>query len=62
MNLKKVVPRAGRRHFHEVQTDRAATTRWDGQGVKQARGAAVLRLDALACRAGANEGVDVGDQ
>jgi hypothetical protein len=33
MNLEEIVTRVGRRHFHEVQPNRAPTARGDGQGV-----------------------------
>ena len=59
MNLKEVVTRVGRRHFHEVQPNRAPTARGDGQGVQETRWASVFGFDALAGRASADEGVHV---
>ena len=60
MNLEEVVTRVGRRDFHEVQPNCVPTARGDGAGVQETRGVSVFGIDALAGRAGADEGVHVG--
>ena len=60
MNLEEVVTRVGRRLFHEVQPNRAPTALGDGQRVQETHRASVFGFDALAGRAGADEGVNVG--
>ena len=59
LNLEEVVTRVGRRHFHEVQPNRAPRVSCTPCPSPCAVGASVFGLDALAGRASADEGVHV---